>query len=258
MPSALIAGIDSDLGGLIGRHLEGLGWAVFGTTRRRESVSDSIFFLEAGDPKSIKESVELFLTEAPDWDLVIIAIGKLNPIGKLTEIDFDCWRESFEVNFINQIYILKTLIEKTTSIPDKKRKILTFAGSGTNSAPINFSAYTLSKVALIKATEILSVEFPNYIFLSVGTGWMKSSIHKQTLDAGILAGDAYHETIKRVACYNFGEHSLLLDFVDWYLKCDNKDISGRNIALQGDNWNAHGFVPSLTSSIDSYKLRRAT
>jgi NAD(P)-dependent dehydrogenase (short-subunit alcohol dehydrogenase family) len=258
MPNVFIAGIDSELGGLIGDHLEALGWSVYGTTRRPESVSDSIFYLEAEDLNSIEESVVTFLNKTSDWDLVIIAIGMLNPIGKLTEINFDLWRASIEINFVNQIYLLKTLLKYSTPVGKKKRKILTFAGSGTNSAPINFSAYTISKIALIKSTEILAAEFPNYVFLSVGTGWMKSRIHNQTLEAGTQAGEAYVETKKRLANDNFGKPSLLLDFIDWYLKCDNENISGRNIALQGDDWKAQDFISSLTSSIDSYKLRKMT
>lgn len=87
---------------------------------------------------------------------------------------------------------------------------------------------------------------------------MKSRIHDQTLEAGTRAGDAYVETKKRLASDNFGNPSLLLDFIDWYLKCNNENISGRNVALQGDNWKAQDFVSLLTSSIDSYKLRRLT
>ena len=257
MLRALIVGHDSELGKLIGAHLRGSGWKVFGTTRRPDLVSDTMYFLDALDTQSIHSGIDAFLDTSQDWDLVVLAIGILTPVGNVTSVDFREWRESIEVNFINQIFTIKTLIEKSSPLVIKNRKILTFAGSGTNSAPKNYSAYTLSKIALIKATEILAVEYPNFTFLSLGTGWMKSPIHQQTLEAGDLAGDAFYETNRRLESDDFGDPVKLLNFIDWFLDCNDTEISGRNIALQGDDWEDQGFVEKLTWSEDSFKLRRS-
>lgn len=257
MLRAFIVGHDSELGKLIGDHLEDCGWQVFGTTRRPERVSESMFFLDALDAESVNSAVENFLEKDHDWDLLVLAIGMLNPVGKITEVDFKIWRESFEVNFISQLFLIKNLIEKSTLLPEKSRKILTFAGSGTNSAPKNFSAYTLSKIALTKATELLAAEYPKITFLSLGTGWMKSPIHQQTLNAGSCAADAYGETQRRIEENDFGDPLQLIKFIDWYLESNAPELSGRNIALQGDDWHAPNFIEILTASTDSFKLRRS-
>ena len=258
MSQALIVGIDSELGGNIGNHLHNLGWAVFGTTRRKEFVSNSRFYLDARDVESISAAIDSFLDVAQDWELLIIAIGTLNPIGKITEIDFSRWRDSFDINFLNQILLIKILLERTNTLPRMNRKVLTFAGSGTNSAPQNFSAYTLSKIALIKATELLAAENPDCTFLSLGTGWMNSPIHQQTLDAGMNAGgNAYVETKRRLENQEFGDPAQLLDFIDWYVRCQIGEISGRNVALQGDAWNDQDFVKTLIRTDDAFKLRRS-
>lgn len=254
---ALIVGYDSELGKAIGSHLENKGWSVFGTSRRPESVCDSIFFLDARDTKSIHSALSVFLANAQDWDLIVLALGVLNPVGRITDINFEEWSESFDVNFLNQVLIIKTMIEMTSTLPEKNRRILTFAGSGTNSAPKNFSSYVLSKIALIKATELFAAEYPEFTFLSLGTGWMKSPIHQQTLNAGLMAGEAYAETKRRLESGDFGDPLQLTSFIDWYLKCNDPGISGRNVALQGDDWSNGNFLDELTASQDSFKLRRS-
>lgn len=256
MARALIVGHDSELGKIITSHLTQCGWEVHGTTRRIELVSNTIHYLDSCSYESIEKSVDAFLREVRDWDLVVIAIGVLSPIGQITSVDFFEWKKSFEINFLSQIFLIQYILKKSEQFQKKNRKILTFAGSGTNSAPVNFSAYTLAKIGLVKAMELLTAEFPNYTFLSLGTGWMKSPIHDQTLAAGPTAGIAYDETRRRLADDDFGNPKMLTSFIDWFTQCSNREISGRNIALQGDDWQNPEFLDSLTRTEHSFKLRK--
>ena len=256
MPQAVIVGHDSQLGKMIGDYFDVEGWNVLGTTRRKNDLSPERFFLDSLDSGSINAAVSQILKTSQDWDVLVLATGSLTPIGKFTEVDFNEWRKSIEVNFLSQIEFITEVLRHTPDSVGKTRRVITFAGSGTNSAPENFSAYTISKIALIKSMELLAVEYPQVIFLSLGTGWMKSPIHQQTLQAGKLAGDALDETRRRLHSNDFGDPELLIDFIKWFLTIDDPRISGRNIALQGDAWKSLGFIESLTSSDDSYKLRR--
>lgn len=256
MLRALIVGHDSELGKIIGDHLSGIGWSVSGTTRRKNLVSKNNFYLDSLDPNSIDLAIREFLATHADWDLAIISIGALNPVGRLADVNFEEWKDSVDINFMSQMRIIQRLLAGIPRDSSKKRRVLTFAGSGTNSAPVSFSAYTLSKIALIKATEILAIEYPETIFLSLGTGWMKSPIHEQTIKAGEMAGDALHETRRRLEKNEFGDPNLLIDFIDWFLASDDSRISGRNIALQGDDWKSEEFLHQLIASDNSFKLRR--
>ena len=256
MPQAVIVGHDSQLGKIIGDYFDDEGWSVLGTTRRKNEVSPTKIFLDSLDSGSISAAASQIMKTSQDWDVLVLAIGALAPIGKFTEIDFSEWRRSLEVNFLSQIEFITEVLKLTSDTSGKPRRVISFAGSGTNSAPVNFSAYTLSKIALIKAMELLAVEYPEVFFLSLGTGWMKSPIHEQTLEAGKLAGDALEETRRRLQSNDFGDPELLIDFIKWYLSINDPRISGRNIALQGDAWKATGFIDSLTSTDDAFKLRR--
>jgi hypothetical protein len=106
--------------------------------------------------------------------------------------------------------------------------------------------------------EIFAAEYPDFFFLSLGTGWMRSAIHEQTLKAGALSGLAYSETLRRLEEGDFGSPELFLSFIDWFISTTDKNISGRNIALQGDSWNEAEFEKKLVFSENAFKLRRVS
>ena len=260
MPSALIVGNDSEIGALISNFLRDEKWDVYSTSRRIDLIEKTqslkLNFCDMSDKKSISEAVASFINSCPDWNLIVLSIGRLSPIGKITESDFDEWEDSVTLNFLNQIYFVQQVLKLTGKLSAQRRTILTFAGSGTNSAPMNYSAYTLSKIALIKATELLAAEYEHCAFVSLGTGWIKSAIHMQTLEAGKLAGDAFQETVRRLNEGDFGSPNLICEFITWMNSQPIKSISGLNFSLQGDDWKSSGFSERLSEFPNNFKLRR--
>lgn len=260
MPSALIVGNDSEIGSIVAKFLSDDGWEVFSTTRRSEILENKknprLFYCDLLEKESISSTVRSFVENAPNWNLIVLSVGLLSPIGRITETDFDAWENSIKLNFLNQIYLIREIIQASDLNSNTRRTILTFAGSGTNSAPINFSSYTLSKIALIKATELLAAEFESCAFVSLGTGWIKSAIHNQTLDAGESAGDAYFETRRRLNEGDFGDPSLIGKFITWMISKPTQAISGLNFALQGDDWQSPDFSRRLDEFPENFKLRR--
>jgi|APGre2960657505_1045072.scaffolds.fasta_scaffold54636_2 NAD(P)-dependent dehydrogenase (short-subunit alcohol dehydrogenase family) len=260
MPSALIVGNDSEIGSLVANYLRNSNWAVFSTSRRREPIKgtpdSSLYFCDLLDKKSISDAATSFIKDCPDWNLIVLSVGVLNPIGRITETQFDVWEESIQLNFLNQFFLIREVIRKTHFVSQTRRTILTFAGSGTNSAPVNFSAYTLSKIALIKAMELLAAEYENCAFVSLGTGWIKSAIHNQTLEAGESAGSAFQETVRRFSEEDFGDPYLICEFISWMNEQPIRSISGLNFALQGDDWKSPSFSERISELPNNFKLRR--
>ncbi len=259
MNTAIIAGHDSGLGKLISAHLVDNDWSILSTSRRFSSTesfkgSKNLIYCDFSDQSSIDVCVRELLGRDKNWGLLVISVGVLTPIGLFANTLFSEWENSLKINFLNQMYFIHEILKKSDL--SLNRKIITFAGGGTNSAPKNFSAYTLSKIALIKSMELLSVEYPTLTFVSLGTGWMDTPIHKETLRAGEEAGQAFHETVRRIKDQDFGSEQLLLDFIDWVIDMPSESISGRNFSLQGDDWNSKIFQNRLKKSKETYKLRR--
>jgi len=261
MSTAIIAGHDSELGSLVAATLLEQHWKIIGTSRRMfDSEFDSsknLYYCDFIDRSSISQATKSIIEANPDWDLLVLSVGILDPLGLATDVNFDDWEASIKVNFINQFYFIREIIRLTKENSAIKRRVLTFAGSGTNSAPKNYSAYTLSKIALIKSMELLAAENPSYCFISLGTGWMKSKIHDQTILAGEELGDAYYETLRRQTQNDFGKPEDLQKFIGWVLEQPTELISGRNFSLQGDDWEGNDFLVTMNQSQDSYKLRRS-
>jgi NAD(P)-dependent dehydrogenase (short-subunit alcohol dehydrogenase family) len=260
MKRAVIAGIDSGLGSIIASHLASKEWQIEGTTRRSGEVSNkypsdfNIYNCDFSNLHSIDTCVSQILSLDSDWQVLILAIGSLEPIGDFSSIDFNLWQSSFHTNFIGQMNFIQKLLRGSST--NSNQLVLTFAGGGTNGSTSNFSSYTLAKIALIKGMELLSTEIPNSKFVSLGTGWMDTPIHTQTIKAGLNAGQTYLDTLNRIEKNDFGKVSDLLDFVDWAISADKEIVSGRNFSLQNDPWREKALTRELLNDSDMFKLRR--
>ena len=139
-----------------------------------------------------KQNIDDFCKQISKKELknIISAVGSQNPIGRFNSVNFDEWTNSIFVNAINQIRCIIRLIKNKK----KQIKIVLFAGGGTNNATKNYSAYTLSKIMLIKFTELIDFEFKNVCCSIIGPGWVKTKIHQATLNNKINAEQNYSRT----------------------------------------------------------------
>ena len=256
MSTALIAGIDSVIGELIASSLLNDAWKVLGTSRRDETIKkkSNSFFCDFSDSKSIDKCVSSIIQFSPKIDLLILAVGVLDPIGKYHDVDFDKWEEGFYINCIGPLRFINKLLPSLKN--QNKSMVLTFAGGGINSSPERFFSYTLSKVSLTKSMELLAAEEPNVRFVSLGTGWIDTPIHKQTVRAGDLAGIVGSETKRRIQSNDFVDINEISKFVQWAYKEAPHTISGRNFSLKNDRWSTSELNDRLQGDSDLYKLRR--
>lgn len=253
--TALIAGIDSAIGEIIAANLIKEAWSVWGTSRRAETINTgNSFFCDFSDGNSIDKCASLIIQNCPKIDLLIIAIGVLDPIGKFQGIDFDKWEECFYINCVGPLRLINRLIPILRMKPNSL--VLTFAGGGINSSPERYSSYTLSKVALTKSMELLSTEEPDIRFVSLGTGWIDTPIHKQTVNAGDSAGIVGSETKRRLQLNDFVDINEISKFVKWAYEEAPHAISGRNFSLKNDSWSTSELNARLRGESDLYKLRR--
>jgi len=255
MPNALIAGIDSAIGKFIADSLDSNDWKVFGTTRRENSLKSSkIFYCDFLNQESIDESCLMVNKLVDSIDLLVVAVGLLEPIGKFRSIDFDSWESGFYINCLGPLRFINRLLPQLSTQPNSM--VITFAGGGINSSPEQYSSYTLSKVTLTKSMELLSTEEPNIKFISLGTGWIDTPIHNQTIKAGANAGSALIETLRRYESKDFVDMNKIMEFIQWAQSESGRVISGRNFSLRNDNWSAGALREKLLEDNNLYKLRR--
>ena len=177
----LIIGITSGIGSALAAHLDSLGFNIIGTSRTQEVSSNcvhSTYPLDLSSYDSIDHFINLFSSNH-EWNNIVFCPAVMSPIGRFDSVDIHHWLNTFNLNFSNQVYLLHSLLP-CCSGPGSH--VLFFAGGGTNSAPPHYSAYTLSKITLIKLVELLNEEIDSTAFSILGPGWVNTKIHAQSLE----------------------------------------------------------------------------
>ena len=77
-------------------------------------------------------------------------------------------------------------------------KIINFAGGGATSAFPCYSGYATSKIALVKLTENMSIEYPSMDINCIAPGFINTPLANQTLAAGDKAGSFYEITLQMI------------------------------------------------------------
>ncbi|MGD9976078.1 MAG: SDR family oxidoreductase [Desulfatirhabdiaceae bacterium] len=257
--SLIIFSISSDIGLALARCRLSQGWRVSGTYRHYsaaiaelETMGAEIVQADFTSRKTLSRACHQLCEKMSNWDEIVLAPGILEPIGIFNELCFDEWSNSIHVNFINQLYVVHQML----AYRKNNALVIFFAGGGTNGIADRFSAYTISKIALIKMTELLDSEIPDARFVVVGPGWIRTKIHDQTLRAREKAGNSFDETTRRLLVDDFGTMETVIDCLDWISVQNKSTISGRNISVSYDGWGEENFVKILRNSPDAGKLRR--
>lgn len=262
LPRRIVISATSDIGRALAVDWLAAGCEVHGTYRTTGAAVDELASAGANllpcdlaDAGSIRRVGQELRRCAADWDVLVLAAGTIEPIGPFLECAFDEWSASTQVNFIGQMHTLRELL------PVRRRGgaplVLFFAGGGTNGATVNYSAYTLAKIALIKAVELLAAEIADCRFSIVGPGWVNTKIHQATLAAGHSAGDAYRRTHDRLAANDWVPMERVVECCNWLVRAPADVINGRNFSTAADAWGDARLDELLRSDPDMYKLRRA-
>lgn len=260
---ALIISISSDIGYALATRWRKRGMEVAGTYRRASGLTDDlklsgvrIFHCDVASAASVRRVCARLRRAYPQWNYLVLCPGTLQPVGAFTDSDFAEWQRSVEVNFIRQMQFVRELLPSRSKIKNHPPVVVFFAGGGTNNATVNYSAYTISKIALIKMCELLDAEIPDTNFVILGPGWVKTKIHQETLQAGQKAGANYPKTLDRIASDKFTPMERVLDCCDWAVAAPRKAAGGRNFSVVFDKWGTSALIKKLLADPDMYKLRR--
>ena len=196
-----------------------------------------LYKLDLKNKKKVDMVAKKILSKSKNWDYLVSATGSLEPISSILKSNIDKWESSIYINCLGQIRFLKNLLIKNK----KKRKILFFAGGGTNNAIKNYSAYTLSKILLIKFVELLDFEEKLINVGILGPGYIETKLHKKKINNKENQKKKLNKVIK---------------FVNWFFLKSKKIVSGRNFSLINDEWGSKKLDNLLKKNQDLYKLRR--
>ena len=238
---SLILSIGSDIGLAYANRKLSQGFRVCGTYRRfsgsLEELSTkgaNLLSCDFEDERSIQDLVGKIESDQLFWNELIVCPGTLQPIGRFDKCDFSEWKRSVEANLLGPLHAIHSLLK----LAKLNSSVVLFAGGGVNGTADDFSAYTMSKVALIKMTELLDSEIQEIKFSIIGPGWIRTKIHEETLDSKEHCVSAYAETIRRLEKNDFGSMDELMQCMEWTISQPKSVVGGRNISSQYDCWNS--------------------
>lgn len=223
--NALILGSGSEIAKGLAFHLTEDGWSVDGW-QRGEVLPKTRF------------------------DLCIVAIGRVAPVGLWHEVDKYEWHEGIEDNLLTPFRLLHYIWPQHNS----RAAVCFLAGSNPQMIMEGYSAYNVGKMALLKMVEQLDHETPDARFFALGPGTILTKIHEPTRKAKwknekLAAAEAkalnVEQQIRRV-------YETLM----WCCKQPKEVIGGRNLCAS-DPWDTGGFLAeTLKRNPSMYKLRR--
>ena len=238
-------------------------WEVFGTFRTQSTslskLSNSgiqLFHCDLSDPSSIESSCKKIIKSCETWDVLVLCPGSQDPIGSFETCVFNEWEASIRVNFTSQLRIVHEMLPYRKIGTSLEPCIIFFAGGGTNNAVVDYSAYTISKIALIKMCELLDAEIQDARFAIIGPGWVKTKIHKSTFVAGNKAGANHERTKRKFENDEFTPMEDVINCCEWIIRAPRNIVSGRNFSVVFDAWGADDLKEKLASDDNMYKLRR--
>jgi len=260
--TVFIAAISSDIGQKLAEFYLAADFQIVGTYRKEAHVvslkkHEKIQLLKCDLNKQEELSgVSTFMAEKDiRWDHFISAVGVLSPIGKFAEVPMDNWKASVTVNSLQQLALLHSILPFKR--PGTTGKVAFLVGGAINRPFANYSAYSLGKVMLVKFCELISDETPDLHCVAIGTGWVASKIHQQTLDAGQAAGTNLATTNEFISSGEQGTKiEDIFSLINWCF--DRPETAGRNFSVVHDEWRNGGdaLLSSLTNDEDMFRLRR--
>ena len=266
MKHAIIISASSDIGAALAKKWSGEGWKVYGTYRTQSPLVSELAHpfgvqlvpCDLTDGSSLTSACLALNQLCPQWDVLVMAPGTVEPIGSFQELDFDRWEEGIQVNFLRQLKIVHQLLPSRNLAAPLEPVVLFFAGGGTNNAVLNYSSYTISKIALVKMCEFLDAEIPDTRFVILGPGCVKTKIHEPTLKLAQETKHAqYKKTLERLQnesqCVPMDQ---VVDSCHWLVTTQCKQVRGRNFSTAFDPWGSKLLEKELELDPDMYKLRR--
>lgn len=183
--------------------------------------------------------------------------GIYGPIGRFESISIEEFIETMQINFFGTVLLCHAFLPLLKS--DHKKKIINFSGGGAASPFPNYSAYATSKIAIVRFTENIAVEFyeKDFDINCIAPGFVITRLHQKTLDAGPdLATPLFYENTKKKIASGGISIKKAADLTAFLLSSESDGITGKFLSAPYDPWYESNFQNRLRQDKDLATLRR--
>lgn len=268
MPKQIVVtGASSGIGAALVQALAADGHRVYAGARRlqqlrkvtREDTRAASHPCDVSQEEQVTAFVTWISKQTSHVDALVHCAGGFGAIGPVRETDSQAWLQTVHTNLFGTYSMIKhllPLLEKSAS-----PRIVTFSGGGAFSPFANYSAYAVSKAAVVRLTETLALELaPQGMAINaVAPGFVATEIHDATLRSGPgLAGHAFFKQTQRSLQEGSVPIEVPVACVKFLLSEAARGLTGKTISASFDPWGTPAFselIPQLNTS-DVYTMRR--
>ena len=206
---------------------------------------------------SVESMVAQVLARFGRIDILVNNAGIVGPIGALEDNEVAAWLQTIQVNLVGTYLCCRSVIPAMTGAGGGR--IINLSGSGSVSAPYHMSAYGSSKAAIIRLTEILSLELAdkNIQVNALGPGSIHTGMWDEITDGAQAVGDTeLYEFGLQVTGGGGASIERAAELAVWLASDAANGLSGRLIhAVMDDFPSLTPQIPAIMGS-DRFTLRR--
>ena len=206
---------------------------------------------------AVDEMVRQTLDRFGRIDILVNNAGIVGPIGALEDNDVDSWIRTIQVNLVGVYLCCRSVIP--VMVQGGGGRIINLSGSGATSAPYHLSAYGSSKAAIIRLTEILSLELAdkNIQVNALGPGSIHTRMWEDITNQAQSVGDTeLYEFGVQVTTGGGASIDRAAELAVWLAGEESRGLSGRMIHAVADDFpSLTPHIPDIMAS-DRYTLRR--
>jgi NAD(P)-dependent dehydrogenase (short-subunit alcohol dehydrogenase family) len=197
----------------------------------------------------VKKAIDCFET----FDILVNAAGVYGAIGTVAEVDFEKWKTAFDINLFGTVNVIQEVLP--VFMEKKQGRIINFSGGGDGAFP-HFSAYSSSKIAVVRFTETLAEEIKEYGITvnAIAPGAVNTKFLDEALKAGAdRVGKDFYEKLKKQKDEGGVGPDKAAELCVFLASGESGVLSGKMISAVWDDWKSWdaGKVKEL---MDSPKL----
>jgi NAD(P)-dependent dehydrogenase (short-subunit alcohol dehydrogenase family) len=261
----LITGAGTGIGAELAKNLSIDGHKIIICGRRisrlrevaKSSKNIKYYICDISNENQVKKFNDLLKRELDHLDVIINNAGIFGAIGRIDRTDSKLWKKAFEINTFGTYLITKYFLGLL--LKSEAKKIINFAGGGAFNAFPNYSAYAVSKAAVVRLSENAAFELKELGVKvnCIAPGFVATDLHEATLKAGESAGDQFRLTKEKLV-KGATPVDIPVGCVKFLISEESGGLTGKTISANFDKWGNDVFKESINEITESelYTMRR--